>query len=196
MPMEFETSEDFGGGDGSRLDQPGTYHCMVAEMFESTSTKGKPIDGFSAMLTVLAGTTKDQEDKTYGLTLFSPDLSKNESSQKWSKRKQTAFVVAANAMDLSKMGQRVSIDLAQCHGHQIIIALANEEYQGETNLRLSYANIYHVDDPRAAKFPKDAKSIGRIENPYRHDAAYFEPILKAKSGDAKPKLSKSDLDSL
>ena len=181
MAFEVDTSKDL-GGEGTGLKENGNYHMFVTAMFEDTSIKGKPLKGggFSALLTVLAGSTEGQEEKTFGLTLFNVDFTQKESAQEWARRKQTAALIAMNVLPLDKLGSgKVAVDLAAGQGHQLIINLKNEEYEGETNLRLQYANVYHVDDPRVAdlaKFPRNVDALKRIEAPYRKPVEYFAAI--------------------
>jgi len=200
MSFEFDAPEDI-GGEGDGLKAPGVYHMTVTQIHEGTSNKGKVIDGFTADLSVIGG---EQADKTYHLALFNADMSKSEDSQAWSRRKQAAFLIATNLMRPDQLGTPVKIDLAKAEGHQLVIELAEEEYEGKTNLRLAYANIWHVDDPRAAKYAKDESALSIIPEEFRHAAdanAYFAKLLKKKPGSGgsqKPAaaLSSSQLDAL
>ena len=180
---KYQTATDIGGtGDG--LKTPGVYHVVVTEIHDGESNKGKAIDGFTVDLVVQ--NDGDEKDKEYHLALFNAEESKSPESQEWSIKKQTAFFVASNLMRPDQLGKEVEFDLASAVGLQIIIDLQEEEYEGKTNLRLSYANIYHVDDPRAAKHPKCAASLEIIPTAFRHkdDAAtYFEKLLGRKPGD-------------
>lgn len=179
---KYQTATDIGGtGDG--LKEPGVYHMVVTEVHDGESNKGKAIDGFTIDLVVQ--NDDDQKDKEFHLALFNAESSKSQESQDWSIKKQTAFFVAANLMRPDQLGTEVEFDLAKAVGHQIIIDLQAEEYEGKTNLRLAYANIYHVDDPRAAKHPKNAASLAIIPAEFRHEkdsATYFEKVLGKRPG--------------
>lgn len=193
MSFVMETSEEIGGSASDLyLQQPGTYHCVVRDIQEGRGPKGNPINGFMVELSVLDGTVEGQKDKQHNLLLFSPDLSKSASSQEWSKKKQTAFVVATGLLDLSRLGQRVEIDLQQAIGRQIVLTLQENEHEGRKNLELAYANIYHVDDPRAAKFPKDKEALGIVPKSLRKTAEYFDGLLKKSNAPAKPQSRLSD----
>lgn len=204
MAYEFDATDDV-GGEGDGLKAPGVYHMVITTVHDGASNKGKAIDGFTIDLAVL--NDGPEKDKAFHLALFNADLSKSEESQVWSRKKQTAFFIACNLMRPDQLGKRVSIDLAKAEGHQIIVDLQEEEYEGKTNLRLAYANIYHVDDPRAAKHPKDAASLSIIPAEFRHPKeggdgeAYFAKLAKKPSdgnGSAVPAktLSSSELDQL
>jgi len=195
MSFAMETSEDIGGGASDLyLQQPGTYHCVITDVSEGRGPKGNPINGFMAELTVLDGTTEGQKDKQTNLVLFSPDLSKSQANQDWARKKQTAFVVASGLLDLAKLGRKVDIELDDCKGRQIIIQFDSDEYDGKSRLQLAYANIWHVDDPRAAKFPKDKGSLDIIPKSLRKPAEYFEPLMQRKA--AKPQESRLNQDEL
>lgn len=205
MSFVLETTEDIGGSASDQyLSEPGTYHCVITSVAENEGPKGNPIDGFTVGLAVLDGTVKGQKDKSKNLCLFSPKESKNTNEskddklQEWARKKQTAFAIAAGLLDLSKkLGGKVAVDLNEAVGRQIVITFENDEYEGKTRLQLSYANIYHVDDPRAEKFPKDKEALSLIDKSFRKPAEYFAPLMK--KSDKKPaesRLSKDELNDL
>ena len=156
------------------------------------------MNGVAAILSVLAGTVEGQEEKEFHLHLFDPDLSKSDSSQEWATKKQTAYAIAINQVDPSKLGEAVSVDFDGAEGQQIIINLANgEDKDGKSRLELNYANIYHVDDPRAAAFPKDKEALALLPKEFRKPAEYFDAISgKAKVAPAMKPKEKMDLGDL
>jgi hypothetical protein len=192
MSFALDTTEDIGGGESTYLDQPGTYHCLVTSVGENQGPKGGVIDGFTAHLAVLAGTVAGQKDKQTNLCLFSPDSSKSEKSQEWAKKKQTAFAIATEVISLASLGKRVEVDLQSAVGRQIVITF---EANDDGYLDLHYANIYHIDDPRAAKFPKDAEAIAlATKEMQRQPPEYFAPLLKKTEPKAgQSRLSQNDL---
>jgi hypothetical protein len=193
MSFVMETTEDVGGSASDQyLSEPGTYHCVVTGVAEDEGPKGNPIDGFTVGLSVLDGTKPGQKDKSTNLCLFSPDQSKTEKSQEWARKKQTAFAIAAGLIDLKKLGGKVQINLQEAVGRQLVLTFVHDD-EGKY-LQLSYANIYHVDDPRAATFPKDKEALGIIAKELRKDTAYFMPLTKrGESTKTASKLSNSDL---
>ncbi len=198
MSFAMETSDDIAGGESQYLNQPGTYHCVITDVKEGRGPRDGVIDGFTVELSVLAGTTEGQKDKQTSLVLFSPDSSKSDKSQEWSRKKQTAFVIAAGLLDPSKLGGKVNMELSDAIGKQIVLTFDTNEHDGKTQLQLAYANIFHVDDPRAAKFAKDKEALAIIPKGNRKDAGYFDPILK--KSEKKPsqgsRLSQDELDDL
>lgn len=190
----MDTTDDIGGGFGDGyLTQPGTYHCVVTAVHEGTTSRGKPISGFTVDLSALAGTVDGQKEKEKSLSLFNADLSRNESSQKWARKKQTAFVIAVGLLDPSKLGERVEINLQEAVGRQLVVNLE----QGEKGLDLAYANIYHVDDPRVAKIPKDKEALGLIPKELRRGPEFFEALHGSGSGKSERKtLSDAELNDL
>ena len=54
---------------------------------------------------------------------------------------------------------------------------------------MNYANIYHVDDPRAAAFPKDKEALALLPAELRKKPEFFDAIAsKSKVAPAmKPK---------
>ena len=192
MSFAMETTEDIGGGSSQYLNEPGTYHMIVTSVAENEGPKGNPIDGFTVGLSVLDGTSKDQKDKSMNLCLFSPDQSKSDKSRKWARMKQTAFVVASGVLDPAKLGGKVQINLQNAVGRQIVATFEHDD-EGKY-MQLSYANIYHVDDPRASNFPKDKEALAIIPKDLRKDATYFASLLKkGESTKTASRLSNSDL---
>lgn len=190
MTFAMETTDDVDSGESQYLAEPGTYHCVVTAVAEGEGPKGNPIDGFTVTLAVLDGTTKGQKDKQTSLCLFSPDPEKEESSQKWSRRKQQSFAIATEVLSLSKkLGGSVSVELSDAVGRQLVVAFE----KGEKYLQLSYDNIYHIDDPRAAKFPKCQEAIGIVPKELRKQAEYFAPLLKKSDKKLESRLSKDEL---
>jgi len=191
MSFALETTEDVSGASDQYLSEPGTYHCVVIGTAENEGPKGNPIDGFTATLAVLDGTTPGQKDKEISLCLFSPDPSKEANSQKWARRKQQAFAIATELLSLQKkLGGSVKVELSDAVGRQLVISFE----KGEKYLQLAYDNIYHVDDPRAAKFPKDKEALGIIPKELRKQASYFDPVAKKpNTAKAAPRLSNSEL---
>jgi len=193
MSFALETTEDVGSGASDQyLNTPGTYHMVITSVAENEGPKGNPIDGFTVGLSVLDGTAKEQKDKSTNLCLFSPDQSKPDKSQEWARKKQTAFAIASGLIDLTKLGGKVQIDLQNAVGRQIVATFESDD-KGQY-VDLSYANIYHVDDPRAANFPKDREALAVIPKDQRKETMYFAPLTK-RSEPAKQtsRLSASDL---
>ena len=200
MSFELDAPEDV-GGESSFLSAPGTYHFSILDVGEGVGPKGNPISGFCVHLVVEAGTTAGQESKEINLVFFSPKLDQSDAAQAWAKRKQAAFLIAAGLMRPDQLGKRVSVDLQAAKNRQIIVELEENEYEGRTNLQIRFANVYHVDDPRAKDFPKKAEVLALLPESQRvKDPAYFEPLTKKKASKPaetrQPALSVSDLDDL
>jgi len=196
-----KTSEGATGGESKKVSKPGTYHVLVADGHDGVSTQGKPINGFSATLIVVAGTEKDQKDKEFHLHLFDPDMSKSETAQEMSIKKQTAYGIAVNQIDPNKLGEEVECDFDSdaVKGHQFMIVLAPDT-RDASNLQLDYDKIFHIDDPRMAKMPKDAEALKSIPSEFRKKPEFFSSIAKkemtGKPAANKPKISDSDVEDL
>jgi len=200
---QFHSSEDV-GGESKQLKKPGTYHCSIRQCRDGQTTSGKPINGVSAILTVLAGTESDEVDHEFHLHLFDPNLSASEKAQEWAIKKQTAFGVAINEINPADLGKGLELDFEAGEGQQIFATFDENEHNGEVNLQVSYANLYHVDDPRAAKFPKNENALKMIPKDLRKSADWFAPLMKHKgeavaagnangNGAAKSRLTENQL---
>ena len=73
MSFSFDAPETT-TGEGGGLSEPGTYHVVINDVREGESTKGKPIDGLTITVEVLAGTVGGQANKTRSESLFAPNL--------------------------------------------------------------------------------------------------------------------------
>lgn len=178
MSFDFEMPEDL-GPESNFLSQPGTYHCLITEVKENQGPKGNPIDGFTLGLDILGGTVEGQEHKVFNLTLFNANLTGTEKGQKMSRQKQAALLIAANLVDPTRLGQRVSINLQSAAQQQIVCHLVKDERSEEGYLQLNYADLWHVDDPRANGIQKNERALAMIPKDRRHDAAWFESLKKA-----------------
>jgi hypothetical protein len=196
MAYTMETTDDVGSSNDQYLADPGTYHCVITNIAEDQGPKGNPIDGFTVGLAVLDGTVAGQKDKQTNLCLFNPDSDKSEKMQEWARKKQTAFVIAAGLLNPNKLGGKVSIELSEAVGRQIVLTFENNEFEGKTRLQLCYANIYHPDDPRVAKVPKDAEALGIIPKDQRKPAGYFAPLMKKSDKKPDSRLSDDELGDL
>ncbi len=192
--MEFDTPETIGGG--TYLEEAGTYHFAVNEVYEGTSSKGTPIQGFTVDLQVIAGTTDGQEGKLLQLAFFNPNLAHKEEAQRIAKQAQAAFLIATGCLDPAKLGTKVSIELAQAVGSQIIATVDVNDYNDQQNIRLRYADVFHVDDPRTKRMPKDASALEIIPAESRKGESYFAPLLKKTKSVAKESTSRMSDDDL
>ena len=179
MAFEMEMPESTDRG-GSFLDQPGTYHFSVTAVDEQPSgNDGKLIDGFRVSCAVLAGTTNGQEKKEVDITFFNPKLSdvdtmnsmstttkkQRKNNGELAKKKQARFVLAVGLLDgPRKGGERVTIDLQQAIGRQFLATMEERTFtkrdgsQGKS-IDLHFADLWHVDDPEAAAYPKNDAAL-------------------------------------
>ena len=192
--MEFDVPEELGGS--TYLEEAGTYHFAVNEVYEGTSAKGTVIQGFTVDLQVMAGTTEGQEGKLLSLAFFNPNLSHKEEAQRIARQAQAAFLIATNLLDPSKLGSKVSIDLSKAVGTQIIATVDVNDYNGQQNLRLKFADVFHIDDPRTKRMPKDASATEIIPAENRKDESYFAPLQKKSKPAAAPAASRMSDDDL
>lgn len=204
---DWDTTDDFSGG-GNYLHEPGTYHLVVTNVLDGMSKKNKPIEGFTVECDVLAGTVNGCAGKKVDLTFFPPNPSKSEVAQRISRQQNTAFFIATNVIDPSKLGQRVTIEPTNAAGHQLVVKLVRGQEQNEVGewvdsdkfLRVEYANVWHVDDPDAKDVPKNKDALGMIAKEHRHDEAWFAFKKKDKPAAGKqekqPAMAASDFNDL
>ena len=147
--MQMPAKEDLGGG-GNWLNEAGIYHLLVVELDEQPTTKeGKPIDGIKAISTVLGG---PNTGKKFDLILRNPNFNGKDKG-KWAMAKLANFAIATGLATEEQCGEEVDIDWQKAKGRQYVAVLEMGEpnEQGKSFVDLAWANVYHVDDPRAAK---------------------------------------------
>jgi len=189
------------------LAKEGTYHLQVTHTDEQpVSKKGEAIDGFAVELSVLDGDHVNgvcpEKGKKVDIVFFNPKLNATEGDIKWKRAKQGAFLIAAGLVDESKCGQDVNVELADAVNRQLVATLqfgTDEQGNKKKFLELHYANIYHVDDPRAKDCPKDAKALALVPKLQRRDPASFkigdkDEAAKPASGAANGSQSKTPID--
>lgn len=190
MPLDFESSPDASAG-GAFLREPGTYHMIVVDSQEQATDKnGAPLGGFRVSGQVVTGTVPGQKGKQVDLLFFNPKpTDKNEGA--FARKKQTRCLIALAKMHPGDVGKRLSIDLTAdtTNGRQFVATLEKEE--GKDYLRLHFADVFHVDDPEAAGFPKDAALIGQMPAEWRLKPEDFGQAGANGSGNGSPKSSPS-----
>jgi hypothetical protein len=176
----IKMAKKIGGTGAGYVDKPGKFHWQVMKIDESpTSKKGLALDAFSVTLSVMWG---PELGKLFELMLFNPNPTDKESSQEFAKAKQSAFVIAtglATESDLSGEEEReIEIDLQKALHRQVMMELEFDDYnKSETDkkfLKLAYANIYHVDDPRVEKWEKNVEAIKLLPAVMRRDPKGFD----------------------
>lgn len=190
MPENFDSESNF-------LSEPGTYHVVVLHVDEQPVGKNQQLlDGFRVDFAVLDGTTPGQRDKQVELMFFRPKMT-DKNNGEFAKRKQGRFALATGIIPRAEPGQRVTVDLQQAAGRQLVIEVERQTDQqtGQPTkfLQLAWANIWHVDDPAVAKIPKDATALSLLPASLRKKPSDFEkpkPAANTKpdagAGTAKP----------
>lgn len=195
MGFEFDApdQDDMQQGASNYLEAPGIYHAMVTAVYEGTQPpkangEAKVMDGFSCTLDILAGTVKGQDGKIANLRFWNPKLTSKDGG-KFARKKQAAFLIATGVIAPDQLGKRVSVDLKNAAGQQVVLKLelGEKSDEGKQYLDLAFTDIWHIDDPRAAACPKDEKAVGLIPKEMRRSAEYFAAIAgekKSSSGNA------------
>lgn len=165
MAYDYEAGGDLSTG-GSWLAEPGTYHLIVESIDEQPTSKDGtlvPNAAFRVNCSVCDGTVGGQRDKTTDITFFRPKATdKNEGA--FAKKKIDRFLLAVGLVTEQQVldKARVSIDLQQAVGRQFIAKL-DKEKEDSKFLSLSFADVYHVDDPAVAAIPRSKDHLSMID---------------------------------
>jgi len=184
----FDQPDEFNEG-GDFLNTPGTYHFSVNDIM-TEDKEGNLINGFKVNLEVLHGTVQDKQgnctekNKQTSITFFNPKLSGRDGGR-FARQKQAAFFVAAGVigpaeLDAIRSKSLKSVDLEKARGAQIVMTVELDDTGKYLNP--SYCNIWHVDDPKAANFPKNKDAIALLPKDRRLTAEKLQEIKDAFSG--------------
>lgn len=204
--MKYKAPETVDTGGGNWLDKPGTYHLVLTAADEQpTKRNGEMMDAFRVTCQAIDGTVRDangftEKDKTVDLTFWNPKLTdKNEGL--FARQKQAKFFLATGLLTEEQLGTEVDINLGDAVGRQVIATLEERDGgdSGRTFLDLHFADIWHIDDPAAAKFPRNDKAIALVPKAHRRDPKSFEKKNGTEAKAKPPKKSQTtpvDLDDL
>ena len=182
LPQNMETESNF-------LNEVGTYHVAVLNVDESPTTRdGAPVDGFKVHFCVLDGTMVGQGKKEIELTFYNPKAS-DKNNGEFAKRKQARFAMATGILPQAQPGQRVSVNLQDAAGRQLVIEVERKTDQatGQPSkfLQLAWANIWHVDDPAVSAVPKDAAALGLLSATLRRKPESFQTTKPAANANGR-----------
>lgn len=191
--ISFDAPEEISGG-GNFLTEPGSYHLLIKDIRAGQNGSDDMVDGIWTELEVLAG---EHAGKKITMTLYNGNISHKDSGE-FARKKQAAFLIAANILTPAQLGQKVSIDVSQGNGHQVCCVLELGQPSAKTGkryLEIHYTDVFHVDDPRAEKIAKDADGLALIDAQFRRAADFFAPLVAKKTpanGSAKSTSAKQD----
>lgn len=152
--QSYTTGDDFSGN--KFLDTPGEFH-MVTE-----AVQWPPLDNnecevidrlFDLKCRVLAG-PDGTVGKTTTLKFWKPTQDKPSS-----KKRIDRCLLALSIADPEDKNKQIEIKLEDFPGRQFFVKLDKNK---NGYLNISFSNIFHVDDPEAASYPRDANMIEGI----------------------------------
>jgi hypothetical protein len=179
------------GGDhlvagGQKRATPGWYHIHFTQIKETDKCDAVELHGI-----VLAGkpddaTVVDFIDSVFNVKLKYPDASKSEDQQTRANARLTAFMIAADLVTPSQLGQPVNVDEQLAIGRHALIHLRwSQKQEGDKWIDnppwvdLAWNDLLHIDDPDGANVPKNIAALKFVPATCRHaDPKYF--AFKAK----------------
>lgn len=195
-------AEDMQGGQ-NYLQVEGQYFFCVEAIHDGTLADGKTQiknGGLGIKLEVAQGPHKGE---IVTVSLNDPNGTHKDGG-KAAAAKQMAFLIACNVLTPAQAnGETVSYDEQDARGQYLIAEVRfgdkkNPEDPNEKQyLQFHYSNIYHIDDPRVAKFEKDATILQFISATNRHPAEWFAPLIgKSKKTESAPPATTLNTDDL
>lgn len=180
----FDWDQPDGLETGNFLKTPGTYHLIVCAGSPMTETEdGKHIDGFKVQFEVAAGTDKEQVGKMASITFFNGKDSHKDGGR-FHRQKQGRFFVAANVItpaDVpSILARQLKINLDRAKAAQVVATLVPTT-DGKF-MEVDGLSVYHVDDPAAKAFPKNADLLKHIPKECRRKPEELQAIVDAFAG--------------
>ena len=125
---------------GTTFCLPGRYHTVVKAVDESFS---KFPEAVIVEFEILAGTVPGQEKKTHR-EFFS---TKGKAIDRIKRFAMVTGLIGPN--------ERKQVNLSDALGHQLVIEIIDEEYQGKTRSKVSYVGMWSPDHKEVADVPKD-----------------------------------------
>jgi hypothetical protein len=169
-----------GGGWLKCPDHIGTFLMQITQSMEqAVDSKQKPLDGWKSSLSVICGTVPGAEGLQFDLILWNP---KPDDEKQWDLRKQAAYLIATGLCTEKQLGTPVSIELADATDRFVFVTLGPNK-DGD-RLQLHYADIFHIDDPRAAKFPRSERHFALLPAHMRRDPKSFDLVALTGKADA------------
>ena len=173
MGMMIEQPDTMEASGGKYVDKPGLYHAVISDVDENPTTRdGQALDGVQLNVTILAGTHADQVGRSIDVMMWNPRRDDEQKKQDGAKRVQTAWALATCLIGQFQAGAKAVIEPKDSIGRQIVLKLRNQQKQNdagkwedvEGKVQLSWADIFHVDDPWVEKnaVPLDASAIALI----------------------------------
>lgn len=183
LTMDLQTAEEAASSGGTFLNVPGKYHGVIVDAVENPMRNDKMVKGFMFEVAVHGADKANEAElgKTIKLYFGNGDASHKDGGN-FARSKQTAAMIAANLITPSDLGKAgVSIEVENAKNHQVMfeIELGKPDSNSKRWPDLASANIYHIDDPRAKSYPRNAEVIELAKN-FRRDEAFFAPLIKAK----------------
>ncbi|MBX3422242.1 MAG: hypothetical protein KF752_11870 [Pirellulaceae bacterium] len=177
MTFTIDMPETLGGS--TMLDVAGKFHVVIRDVEENPLIGQNPFRGFCAEIEVIA--PREHAEKTAKIKFGNPDLSHKDKGE-FAKAKQASFAIATGVVDLSKLGQSVDADLSAAIGQHVLIEIEQVPWKDDPTKHspnLRYANVFHVDDPRAKEYPRD-DAVLKLVGVKRQPPEYFAPLMKKK----------------
>jgi hypothetical protein len=206
LTMDFLDVEEMQSSGGNFVDLEGKAHCTIQEVEVNAMRGEKIVRGFLFVLAVQAfepkqKATKEVADSQVGRTFkmyFANGDPTNKDGGKFAQKKQAAALIAANVITPADLGKKgVDIDFERAINHQVCVefALGKPDSNNKQWIDLHYDNIYHVDDPRATSFPKNAEIL-ELAKDFRRPPEFFAALIKKADPKPKQKVTDEDLEGL
>lgn len=164
--MKFRSSEDTSAG-GGFVSEAGLYHMAVVSCDEHpTNKQGVTIDSamFRVNMVVIDSSVPGQRDKSFSEIFFQPKEDPVANPNQFAMKKATRFMLAVGLMRHDQIGKEFDVDLSSAAGRQLLvkIELDDKGYAG-----ISFADIFHIDDPAAKGYPRDDSFVASIPKELR-----------------------------
>jgi len=179
MKVKAPTQEEMVSG-GNWLTEPGKFHANIINVLAGCKQNGDPADCDTIELEIMAGCDENGKPldcfgKTVSLTFFAPDPSADEKAQLRTEKLNTALLIATQLLTPTQLGQEIEVDVTQAVGRHINVHLENSmkknQQTGELEktkfFRVVWQDIFHIDDPDAASYPKNVDALKYIDPKFR-----------------------------
>lgn len=172
MPEEMASS-------GGYLEVEGTFHVLITEVKVGQGPKGNAMAGNTFGVHILAGNVEGQSGKMSNLLIREPKLTAVDGGA-FGRRIVAAFLIASDLASPAQLGKTIEFEVENAKDRQLVVKFKFQDRDGKKQLDIAGDHIFHVDDPRVAKIPKDAEALAMLDAKFRHKEDWFAPLLKKK----------------
>jgi hypothetical protein len=172
----FDAAEDTGMA-SQFVEVPGVYMLRVVGVHPDATWKGEVrAECLGIEMVVVGAGVESEKDKGFNVNFFAQGPKDTEKGAGFKKRKLTALFIALDLISADNLGKGgLKVNVKDAVGRHVVMKLDKND---NGYMDICYADIWHVDDPKAAGKHINEAVLNTIPAALRHEAKYFEKLRK------------------